>query len=159
MVNGVDAHDIVTVGEMIHSVIDFDQSVESNRTTIKRGVNAELDELKHGYDGLDDFLVQVTARLKQRVPEWAHEHVRNCIFYPQLGFLTVVTWNPKNGKGMYRGEGLTGDYWEPMFTHQGTILFRNDMMRDLNKEVGDVYNMILGQSPTPLELPGLKRRC
>ena len=109
MVNGIEPHDIIRVGEMIHSVIDFDQSVESNRTAVRRGVNAELDDLKHRYDGLDDFLSQVAARLARVIPEWACEYVQNCIFYPQLGFLTVVILNPETGRGSYEGEGLGGD--------------------------------------------------
>lgn len=82
--------------------------------------------------------------------------MQNCIFYPQLGFLTVVSLNPETGRGNYQGEGLAEDVWESMFVNEGHIYYKNTMMRELDEQVGDIYCMIVGVSPC---LDRRKIRC
>ncbi len=97
------------VGELIHQTIDFEQSKERKCTAVRQGVNVKLDELKHRYDGLNDFLHRVGQELIKMIPAWASRYIHTCTFFPQLGFLTAVVLNPETGKGRFDGEGLVND--------------------------------------------------
>lgn len=107
-------------------------------------MDASLDALKRNYDGLEHFLNEVAAHLITEIPEWARAYVKNCIFYPQIGFLTVVNLDPETGRGMYEGEGH-GDSWESMFVIDGNIYYKNQRMKELDAEYGDLYCMIVGK--------------
>jgi DNA mismatch repair protein MSH5 len=141
---GTNPRGIRDVGEMISRDIDFEKSAEAQRTTVKWGVDAQLDELKHLFDGLEDILSQVRVRLVQVMPDWAREHLVNCIFYPQLGFLVAVTLNPETGKGVYQGEDLADDEWVMMFTNDGLVLYKTRMMLELDSMYGDPYGQLVG---------------
>ncbi|CAJ2513306.1 Uu.00g014250.m01.CDS01 [Anthostomella pinea] len=138
----IDPFPIGQVGELITQTVDFEQSIERARTAVKYGVDAELDGLKQSYDGMEDFLTRVVTRLRDEVPEWARKYVKNCIFLPQLGFLTVVSLNTETGKGNYDGEGLN-DVWERMFAAEGCVYYKNGKMKDMDAEFGDAYCMII----------------
>lgn len=94
---------------MIDQTIDFQRSAEQHRTAVLQGVDPELDNMKRTYDGMDTLLTQVATTLSNDVPEWAAKYIENCIFFPQLGFLTVVPLDPETGKGKYEGEGIEND--------------------------------------------------
>lgn len=130
------------VGELIGQTIDFEQSLERGRTAVRHGIDANLDELKRSYDGMEHFLTTVIAKLRAELPEWARKYVQNCIFFPQLGFLTVVSLNPETGKGDYDGEGLN-DVWERMFAAEGSVYYKNRQMREMDEHFGDAYCMII----------------
>ncbi|KAI1373621.1 muts domain V-domain-containing protein [Hypoxylon crocopeplum] len=130
------------VGELIGQTIDFEQSMERGRTAVRHGVDANLDELKRSYDGMEHFLTTVIAKLRDELPEWARKYVQNCIFFPQLGFLTVVSLNPETGKGNYDGEGLN-DVWERMFAAEGCVYYKNRQMKEMDGHFGDAYCMII----------------
>lgn len=132
---------------MISRDIDFEKSAEAQRTTVKWGVDARLDEMKHLFDGLEDILAQVRVRLVQIMPDWARIHLVNCIFYPQLGFLVAVALNPDTGKGYYQGEGLVDDDWRMMFTNDGLVLYKTRMMGELDATYGDPYGELVGMLP------------
>ncbi|KAI0542909.1 putative MSH5 protein [Xylaria digitata] len=138
----IDPIRIRRVGELITETIDSEQSVERGRIAVKQGVDADLDERKRSYHGMESFLGSVTAKLRSGVPEWAKKYVKNCIFFPQLGFLTVVSINPQTGKGNYDGEGLH-DTWKCMFLADGSAYYKNQWMKELDEEVGDLYCMII----------------
>lgn len=108
------------------------------------GINDELDELKRNYDGLESFLNEVATHLITEIPEWGQQYVKNCIFYPQIGFLTVVSLDLETGRGNYEGEGLVGDSWERMFVTDGDIYYKNRRMKELDEQYGDLYCMIVG---------------
>ncbi|KAH8889520.1 hypothetical protein GQ53DRAFT_825406 [Thozetella sp. PMI_491] len=138
----IDFMSIMAVGEFIHQTIDFEQSQERKCTAVRQGVDARLDELKHYYDGLNDFLHRVGQELIRIIPAWATRYIHTCTFFPQLGFLTAVALNPETGKGKFDGEGLVDDVWEMMFTNEGYIYYKNKMMRALDAQYGDIYCMI-----------------
>ncbi|KAK6958086.1 hypothetical protein Daesc_000879 [Daldinia eschscholtzii] len=130
------------VGELISQTIDFDQSMERGRIAVRQGVDAALDELKRSYDGMEHLLTNVIAKLRSELPEWARKYIQNCIFFPQLGFLTVVSLNPETGKGDYNGEGV-GDVWERMFVAEGCVYYKNRQMKEMDEHFGDAYCMII----------------
>ncbi|KAI0845599.1 muts domain V-domain-containing protein [Daldinia vernicosa] len=130
------------VGELISQTVDFDQSMERGKTAVRQGVDADLDELKRSYDGMEHFLTTVIAKLRSELPEWARKYIQNCIFFPQLGFLTVVSLNPETGKGNYNGEGVD-DVWERMFVAEGCVYYKNRQMKEMDEHFGDAYCMII----------------
>lgn len=130
------------IGHRIVEVVDFQRSVEQHRTAVLQGVDAELDGFKQTYDGLDSLLTQAARELTHELPEWAAQYIENCIFFPQLGFLTVVPLNPNTGKGMYEGEGTDGDIWDSMFTSNDMGYYKNSRMKELDEYFGDLYGMI-----------------
>ncbi|KAI1273344.1 putative MSH5 protein [Xylaria sp. FL0933] len=144
VIHVIDPIQIRQVGELITETIDSEQSVERGRIAVKQGIDAVLDERKRNYDGMESFLANVIAKLQGSLPEWARRYVQNCIFFPQLGFLTVVSINPQTGKGNYNGEGLH-DEWTCMFIADGSAYYKNQQMKELDEELGDLYCMILDQ--------------
>lgn len=131
---------------MITETVDFPQSAEQHRTAVLPGVDAELDTIKRTYDGMDSLLTQVATQLSSDLPEWASQYIENCIFFPQLGFLTVVTLDPQTGKGRYEGEGTEDDTWERMFTSNDMGYYKNRRMKEMDNYFGDMYSMICGKS-------------
>lgn len=138
------------VGELITRTIDFEQSRERQRTAVKQGVDTDLDELKRRYHGMEDFLTEVNVKLRADIPEWAQHYVQGCVFYPQLGFLTVVSLNLETGHANYEGEGLN-DIWERLFVDNGVVYCKNRRMKEMDEHFGDVYCMIIGKLLTQSE--------
>jgi DNA mismatch repair protein MSH5 len=133
------------VGELITQTVDFTESDIHHRTIVTQGVDPDLDSLKRTYDGLEDFLSQVAAKLATELPEWATKYVQNCIFFPQLGFLTVVTLDPETGRGNYEGQGLDDDVWNLSFCTEDMGYYKNRQMKELDNHFGDMYGMICGK--------------
>lgn len=119
-------------------------SKEQHRPAVLQGVDAELDDCKRAYDGLGNLLRVVSQRVLEDLPQWAHKYIQNCIFYPQLGFLTVVSLDSATGKAHYQGEGLENDLWERYFLSNDVGYFKNRQMRDLDSHYGDIYGEICG---------------
>ncbi len=132
------------IGQIITETVDFPSSAAQHRTAVMQGVDAELDNIKRTYDGMDDLLTQVARRLTSDVPEWAQKYVENCIFFPQLGFLTVVPVDPQSGRGLYEGEGMDDDVWDRMFCSENMGYYKNSRMREMDDYFGDMYGMICG---------------
>lgn len=139
---------LITVGDMINRIIDFDQSKSRQRSSVKAGVDAQLDELKRRYDGMDSFLTAIVNHVNESLPEWACQYIRSCIFLPQLGFLMVVEPDPDTGNGKYEGEGTGKDRWEKLFTADGAVCYKNPYMRELDDQYGDMYCEIGGEHMT-----------
>jgi DNA mismatch repair protein MSH5 len=134
------------IGQMITDVVDFERSVEQHRTAVLQGVDPELDNMKRTYDGMGSLLTQVATQLSSDLPEWARQYVENCIFFPQLGFLTVVPLDPDTGKGKYEGEGIENDVWEKMFVSNDMGYYKNQRMKEMDSYFGDIYGMICGRT-------------
>lgn len=134
------------VGEFITQTVDFPQSEIHHRTIVLQGIDPDLDNLKRTYDGLEDFLSKVAAKLMRDIPEWATQYVSNCVFIPQLGFLTVVVLDPITGKGSYEGEGTDDGSWDLMFCTEDRGYYKNRQMKEIDDHFGDMYSMICGKS-------------
>ena len=133
------------MGRLITQTVDFATSDIQHRTIVLQGVDSDLDNLKHTYAGLEDFLSDVATKLMTELPEWAAQYVKSCIFFPQLGFLTVVTLDPKMGKGEYEGEGTDDEAWDRMFCTEDMGYYKNRQMKEMDAHFGDMYGMICGK--------------
>lgn len=130
---------------MVTGTVDFVRSAEQHRTAVQPGVDEELDNIKRTYDGMDSLLTQVATQLTNELPEWACQYIENCIFFPQLGFLTVVPLDPQTNKGRYEGEGMDNDIWEKMFVSNDMGYYKNRRMKEMDETFGDMYGMICGE--------------
>ena len=135
------------IGKLVTETVDFLLSAETHRTAVLPGIDNELDNMKRTYNGLDSLLTRVATQLQSELPEWASQYIENCIFYPQIGFLTVVTLNIETGEGKYEGEGLENDKWEKMFTSNDMGYYKNNRMKELDGYFGDIYGIICGEYP------------
>lgn len=133
------------IGQLITETVDFPRSGEQHRTAVLQGVDAELDCIKRTYDGMDSLLTRVATQLSNDLPDWAAQYVENCIFFPQLGFLTVVPLDLNTGKGKYEGEGIENDMWEKMFIGNDMVYYKNRRMREMDDYFGDMYGIICGK--------------
>ncbi|KAM0339469.1 hypothetical protein ACHAPU_010916 [Fusarium lateritium] len=142
LIENLEPSSLVVVGDMINKTIDFEQSKARHRSSVKTGIDTQLDELKRRYDGMDSFLTEVVNHINRELPEWACQYVRSCIFLPQIGFLTVVEHNPTTGNGQYEGEGTAAGTWEKLFVADGAVCYKNSYMKELDEEYGDMYCQI-----------------
>ncbi|KKA30528.1 hypothetical protein TD95_003372 [Thielaviopsis punctulata] len=138
----VHAPSLSAVGQLISRTVNIERCTSVARVIVATGVSPQLDELRRTYDGMESLLNQAAQQMVQSIPGWAREYISNCIFYPQLGFLTVVPLNQELNTPMYSGEGITDDTWEKMFTAEGKVFFKNSPMRELDEQFGDMYSMI-----------------
>ena len=133
------------MGGLISSTIDFEQSKARSRAAVATGIDPQLDKLKRAYEGMESFLTRVDRQMSQELPAWARKYILNCVFYPQLGFLTVVSTDRETEKSDYSGEGLQGDIWEKMFAAEDKVYYKNNRMKDLDNHFGDIYCAIVGR--------------
>ncbi|KAK2045863.1 muts domain V [Colletotrichum somersetense] len=134
---------IKSIGELVGSTVDFEETKASSRIAVKWNVNPRLDKLKQTYHGLDSFLSEVSTSLTRELPEWARKYVTGCVFWPQLGFLTVVPLLPDTGESGYEGHGLDDDHWEQRFVVNGNVYYKNKSMLELDARIGDTYSRIV----------------
>ncbi|ESZ91643.1 DNA mismatch repair protein Msh6 [Sclerotinia borealis F-4128] len=135
-------NNLLGIGQIITQTIDFERSAEQHRITVKQGVDPELDGMKRTYDGMESFLTEAQRKLADDLPEWARQYVENCIYFPQLGFLTVVQLDPDTGEGKYKGEGTEEDEWAQTFVSDEKVYYKNRRMREMDEYIGDMYSMI-----------------
>ncbi|KAF4414078.1 DNA mismatch repair protein MSH5 [Colletotrichum fructicola Nara gc5] len=138
----ISARVIKGVAEKVDSIIDFDEVKASSRIAVKPHVNVQLDKLKHDYQGLDSLLDDICKSMSQELPEWARPYVTGCVFWPQLGFFTVVSLR-QDGTPAYMGQELYDDRWEVMFITGGSVYFKNRRMAELDAQLGDPYSGIV----------------
>ncbi|KAF0318757.1 DNA mismatch repair protein [Colletotrichum asianum] len=138
----IPARVIKGVAEKVDSIIDFDEVKASSRIAVKPHVNVQLDKLKHDYRGLDSLLDDIRNSMSQELPEWARPCVTGCVFWPQLGFFTVVSLR-QDGTPAYMGQELYDDRWEVMFITGGSVYFKNRRMAELDAQLGDPYSGIV----------------
>ncbi|KAL2873291.1 hypothetical protein SGCOL_011550 [Colletotrichum sp. CLE4] len=138
---------LTAIIDLIGNVVDFEETKANSRIAVRLHVNAELDDLKQTYQGLESLLNEVSTALSLELPTWARKFVTGCVFWPQLGFLTVVPLLESNKAG-YEGQGLSNDHWEQRFTANDNVYFKNNLMLELDGHFGDTYSRIVGLWPS-----------
>jgi DNA mismatch repair protein MSH5 len=134
------------VGRSIHDIVDLDPSILQNRTVVKRGLNEELDDMKDVYDGMDDLLSKTAIEIACGLPDEIAAKL-NVIYFPQLGYHITLPMDPNTGQPIYEGEENDrggGGRWECMFTTQNQAYFKDIKMREMDEQLGDLWNMICG---------------
>jgi DNA mismatch repair protein MSH5 len=135
-----DVQKLQRIGKAVHEIVDLEPSIEQHRTIVKRGVSERLDEIKDIYDGMDDMLSEAAVAITRTLPADFEPNL-NVIYFPQLGYHITVPINTETGQPVYDG----GDTpWERMFTTQNQAYFKDNRMRELDEQLGDLWAMICG---------------
>ncbi|KLU87540.1 DNA mismatch repair protein MutS [Magnaporthiopsis poae ATCC 64411] len=142
----VDPSELMKIGVMISNTVDFEASGVANQTVVCHGVDQTLDELRRQFSGMESFLVHVSEELALRIPQWATQYIQRCVYYRQLGFLTVIARDPATGKSLYDGSGAPSkDHWEAIFEDDDGNCYKNNYMRELDESHGDIESDIDGR--------------
>lgn len=88
-------------------------STQESRTVVLPGIDEGLDQMKRTFAGLDALLSRVAYKLSETIPLDLQESL-NVIYFPQIGFLTTVPFDPITGTAVY--EGGPENPWERMFS-------------------------------------------
>lgn len=128
------------LGKIVFDVVDLEESQAQRRTVVKRGIDGELDAVKDAYDSMDETLQQTAI---ETVPELllpAGSPVPNLaiVYIPQLGFHVQLPLRPAADL-MARG---LGPDWERTFTTDTQAYFKNNRMRRMDGDLGDLWAII-----------------
>lgn len=143
-VSKIQQRSLTSIGEMMNRIIDFKQAEYDVRPAIMVGVDPELDRLRRDYDGLSSFLEKIAQSIIHQVPEWAAKHVKSCIFLPQVGFLIAMERNDDTELSSFQATIDKHDIWEQFFIADGAVHYKNNRMRHLDEQFGDIYCDIAG---------------
>ncbi|KKK17632.1 hypothetical protein ARAM_004026 [Aspergillus rambellii] len=132
-----EAAQLYRVGRMIQEIVDIDSSDEQGRTTVKPGLDRELDRMKDSYDGLNSLLKKVAIQIATTIPESLDIDV-NVIYFPQLGFNIAIPLKD-TGEAAYNG---SKDGWELIFMTENRAYFKDFRMKEMDEKLGDIYSLI-----------------
>jgi DNA mismatch repair protein MSH5 len=127
-------HDMQRIGKMIHDIVDLELSQEQRRTVVNRGVDESLDRIKDVYDGMDELLAQVARDIAGTIPAELNCQI-NVIFFPQLGFHITIPLDDITMRPVWEGDHT----WERMFTTKNMVYFKEETMRQMDSEIGDLW--------------------
>ncbi|KAH0753220.1 hypothetical protein KY290_006542 [Solanum tuberosum] len=136
--------DLAYVCELVIGVIDVDRSKEKGyETIVKEGFCDELDELRQIYEGLPEFLEEVSALELARLPcMYEDKGIPSIIYIHQIGYLMCI-FNEKLGEEML--ESLQ-DYEFAFADEEGEhrrFFYHTAKTKELDNLLGDVYHKIL----------------
>ncbi|KAH8697365.1 putative DNA mismatch repair protein Msh5 [Talaromyces proteolyticus] len=133
----LDGSSLYSVGNLIYTTVDIEESQQQQRTIVKSGVDRELDLTKDRYNGLDSLLREVAINIASTIPGQLAIDV-NVIYFPQLGFNIAIPFD-NSGRAAYIGRDRN---WEQIFTTENRAYFKDDRMREMDEELGDIYGLI-----------------
>ncbi|KAL1736511.1 DNA mismatch repair protein MutS [Schizophyllum commune] len=127
----LDAAAFHEVGCKVNDIIEWDESTEAGRVCVRMGIDEELDNRKHVYNGIDSVLSNIAEQMSQTVPAEFAESL-NVVYFPQLGFLVCVPmleeWKDEQGIQVMDG------------TH---VYFKSEEMHDMDVHIGDLHSLIV----------------
>lgn len=148
ILNHFDTRVLGYVGTQISDIVDFTTSGEMHRTVVRPGVDAELDHMKHTYDGIENMLNETSRAIAATVPP-QHSLNLNVIFFPQIGFLICMPVNSDTGKADYEGNNEELERWDMVFHTETRCYYKDYRMRELDATFGDMYGSICGPHQRP----------
>lgn len=136
-----EANELSNLGTLVTQIVDFGQSAEMHRTVVRVGVDEQLDEMKRSYDGIEDLLNQTSRNIAAAIPN-QYSLDLNVIFFPQIGFLITMPFDPISGRAEYEGGEHGNEQWERIFSTADRVYYKDYRMRELDESIGDMYAMI-----------------
>jgi DNA mismatch repair protein MSH5 len=112
---------------LIVETVDFQESMTRGAFTVKPFVDSRLDDLRKCYDDLPEFL----ATVRNETQDCPVEQF-NVVYFPQLGFLVTVT-----------ADAAPQVTFDLQFLTENVAYFKNDRMRQLDSEIGDIHTDIM----------------
>ncbi|KAF2173327.1 hypothetical protein M409DRAFT_62859 [Zasmidium cellare ATCC 36951] len=131
---------LAAIGQAISDTIDFDESRLKRKTVVQQGIDAELDEIRRTYDGIDDLLSRAAEHIALRVPANLVDQL-NVVYFPQIGFLISVMKDVEDAPPAHAGP--PNDPWEKMFGSPTHAYYKNANTAELDDQFGDLYGRIL----------------
>ncbi|XP_015088877.1 DNA mismatch repair protein MSH5 isoform X1 [Solanum pennellii] len=136
--------DLAYVCELVIGVIDVDRSKEKGyETIVKEGFCDELDELRQIYEGLPEFLEEVSALELARLPcMYEDKGLPSIIYLHQIGYLMCI-FNEKLGEEMLE---TLQDYEFAFADEEGEhrrFFYHTAKTKELDNLLGDIYHKIL----------------
>jgi DNA mismatch repair protein MSH5 len=132
----LEGYHLAQVGRKISDTVDLEKSADECRTIILEGFDAELDNMKRTFAGLDDLLGTVARSLSEKLPA-TFQATLNVLYFPQIGFLITVPLDSETDEPVYHE-----DSWEHMFSTEDQVYFKNSQMREMDGHFGDLYGII-----------------
>ena len=136
LIRRIDFSGLKEILAMISKIIDFDESKNKNRFVVKHGIDKDLDEKKKVFNGLPELMTKVAEQelstLDARVLEC------NVIYLPQLGYLLKLPHYPF----IKEEDGYVLQNLEFMFVNNGTIHFKSEHTKELDRLLGDTQSEI-----------------
>jgi DNA mismatch repair protein MSH5 len=128
--------------QLMDAVIDFDQSRQTKRLTVRAGVDCTLDDLKRTYDGLGDLLTRVASEQINALPETVQIESLSTVYFPMIGYAVVVPRKPGMSVGAQIQNAALGNL-QYQFDTEAYIYYKSDITRDLDTQLGDVHSLIV----------------
>ncbi|KRX92357.1 MutS -like protein 5 [Trichinella pseudospiralis] len=118
--------------KVILSEVDFKAMVEERQFAVKSGIDRTLDEKKELLKRLPELLTEVIKSEVDNLP--FPIAACTCVYIPTIGYLIAVPRSSSCSKdGDYEKPGL-----EFMFITNDRVHYKNETMRQLDAELGDV---------------------
>ncbi|ORY41873.1 P-loop containing nucleoside triphosphate hydrolase protein, partial [Rhizoclosmatium globosum] len=115
--------------------IDFDSGGTDCNIVVKHGVDEDLDEMRHLYDG--KALSTVAREIAETIPDDFSDSL-NVIYFPQLGYLiTVPLQSHMTSQESFIIPGL--DF---QFCTQKTVFYKSEQMYQMDESIGDLHSII-----------------
>jgi len=119
-------------------VVDLEESQQQRRTVVKRGINEDLDRVKAAYDSMDEMLSRTAIETVPELPQGMPVPSLSVVYIPQLGFHITMPLDEANET---IARGPNGN-WERTFVTESHAYFKNNRMRSMDQELGDLWAMI-----------------
>lgn len=138
------------LGSCINDIVDFDESINEGRVVVKYEVDEELDEMKHTFANLDNFLSKVALEMAADIPQELASLMK-IIYFPQLGFL-VTTELQQQSNNSSADSSTTASIQTNMmqqygmrfqFQTESAVYFKCDRVVELDESIGDIHGKIV----------------
>ena len=142
LVSSFDLNSLKDIRDTILKVINFESSKLENRTCVASGLDEELDQIRHQYDTISSELTRASEELLTRYvlkSMFPTADVLNVVYFPQLGFLTCLTFHPTTPTL----SELQNTTWDYQFSSENGIYFKNDQMKEMDEQIGDIQHMLI----------------
>ncbi|KRZ78056.1 MutS -like protein 5 [Trichinella papuae] len=119
------------ISSLINELVDFKTMVEERQFAVKSGIDRTLDEKKELLKRLPELLTEVIKAEIENLP--FPIAACTCVYIPTIGYLIAVPRSSCSKDGDYEKPGL-----EFMFITNDRVHYKNETMRQLDAELGDV---------------------
>ncbi|KAJ7600737.1 DNA mismatch repair protein MutS [Mycena floridula] len=127
------------MGNRINEIIDWEESAEAGRVSVRVNVDEDLDNRKHVYYGIDSVLSKVAEQIGETIPVDFTTSL-NIVYFPQLGFLICIPmqddWEGEEGIRVIDG-------WSFQFSSESHVYFKSQEMQDMDTHIGDLHSLIV----------------
>lgn len=130
---------LVTLCQRIKDTINFEESKNLGKFCLNYGVSSELDRLQELYINLPEFLSGIAGEIyKNENIGMIINNGINVVYFPQLGFLTVLPNEPS----VLAFIQSRSSSWTLVFKSDNSLYLKNSRMEKIDEEIGDIYGEI-----------------